>query len=91
MDRKIFGIWGALAGLIAYVAFALKPAALFGEYAGALLETGVLGTPLDIHPTSFAFAVGGIVFATFAVCFLFVVVGAAIGSGVFALVERKTL
>lgn len=89
MNHKKSSLIGAGLGLAAFLALGLLPAALYGGYAGVLLAGGVLGTPLHVSWLVRLFVLGGMVFGTAAVGFLFTVFGAAVGAGVGAIVTPK--
>lgn len=89
MTTKTASLVGAGTGLVAFLAVGILPALLYGGYAGVLLASGILGTPLTASFLARAFIVGGMVFGVTAVASLFAVAGAAAGGAVGALTTQR--
>lgn len=81
MTRKMTLIGSAL-GLAVFLGVALLPAMLYGGYAGLLLASGIIGSPVHATPLVRAFIIGGMVFGTVGIGSLFTVGGAAIGAAI---------
>jgi len=90
MTRKTATLIGAALGAAAFLAIGLLPAMLYGGYAGVLLASGILGSPIGAGVLPRAFVVGGMVFGTTGVGALFTVAGAAAGAAVSVLVHQPS-
>ena len=84
-QNKTFGLIGAGVGLVAFLAFALLPAILYGGYAGLLLAGGIVGTPVQPTMLVRGLIVFGMVLGVTGVGSLFAVLGAVVGSAIGAL------
>ena len=80
---------GAALGLVAFFAVAMLPAALYGGYAGVLMASGILGSPLQPSFLARTFIVGGMILGTIGVGALFTVGGAVAGSALAALTKTQ--
>jgi hypothetical protein len=85
MHSKVPSLIGAGIGLALFLAVALLPSLLYGGYAGLLLASGIVGTPVEPTLVTRGLIVFGMVLGVTAVGSLFAVLGAAAGAAVGAI------
>ncbi len=82
MNRRSYTLIGAGVGIALFLVVALLPALLYGGYAGVLLASGIVGTPVKATLLVRALIVFGMVLGVVGVGALFAVGGAAAGAAV---------
>jgi len=85
--RDRFTFWGGALGLVAFAFVGLMPSLVYGGFAGAILAAGILGHPVDAGLLARGIVAFGMLIGLLATAALFVVTGAASGSGVHVLVD----
>jgi hypothetical protein len=87
---KTFSLVGVGIGLAVFLATALLPALIYGGYAGLLLATGIVGSP--VHPTFLVktLIIFGMVMGVTSIASLFAVIGATLGTIVGCIVKAVT-
>lgn len=85
MTTKNFSIVGAGLGLTLFLAVGLLPAVLYGGYAGLMLASGIVGTPVQPTLLVRALIVFGMVLGVTGIASLFAVAGSVAGAAVGAL------
>ena len=86
MNRKSYTLIGAGIGVALFLLLALLPSLLYGGYAGVLLASGIVGTPVKATLLGRALIVFGMGLGVAGVGALFAVGGAAAGAAVSVLV-----
>jgi hypothetical protein len=81
MNRKSYTLIGAGIGLALFLILALLPSLLYGGYAGVLLASGIVGTPVKATLLVRALIIFGMVLGVVGVGALFAV-GGAVGGAV---------
>jgi hypothetical protein len=82
MNRKSYTLIGAGIGLALFLVVALLPSLLYGGYAGVLLASGIVGTPVKSTLVVRGLITFGMVLGAIGVSGLFAVCGAAAGAAV---------
>lgn len=82
-----FAFGGGLVGLVTYLVVGLLPSVVYGGFVGVTLASGIFGAPVDAHVIARLIVLFGMVIGLLATAALFVVVGAALGAGVYAVVR----
>jgi hypothetical protein len=75
---------GGIVGLVSYIAIGLLPSIVYGGFAGVTLAAALFGTPIDASWMARGVVAFGMVIGLLATAALFVVVGAALGAGVYS-------
>ncbi len=87
---KVHSLVGAGIGLVLFLAVGLLPTVLYGGYAGVILASGLMGSPVESSFAVRALIVFGMVLGVTGVAALFAVAGAAAGAAVGALTAGTT-
>lgn len=82
-----FAFAGGIVGLVTYLVVALLPSIVYGGFVGVTLASGIFGTPVDANILARVVVLFGMVVGLLATAGLFVVVGAALGAAVYAIVR----
>ncbi len=77
---------GGIVGLVGYLAVGLLPSIVYGGFAGVTLAAALFGSPIDASWMARAVVVFGMIVGLLATAALFVVVGAALGTGLYSIV-----
>jgi len=87
---RTFAFAGGVVGLITFLAIGLLPSIVYGGFAGVTMASAILGGPVDGGALSRGLVVFGMVVGLLGTAGVFVVIGAALGAGVYA-AARATL
>jgi hypothetical protein len=82
---RTFGLGGGIVGLVTFLALGLLPSIVYGGFAGVTLASAILGGPVDSSLFARGLVVAGMVVGLLGTAAIFVVIGAALGSGVYSL------
>ncbi len=85
MTRKTSSLIGTGIGLAAFVAFGLLPSLLYGGYAGVMLASGILGTPITPVFMAKALIGFGMILGVVGVGSLFALAGTVAGAALHSL------
>lgn len=80
MKSKIPSLIGAVASFVLFLLYGAVPGILMGGYMGLATAGAILGTPVDPSLVSKVLTVGGMALGLVASMFLFLVVGAFVGT-----------
>ncbi len=84
---RTFAFGGGVVGLVTFLFVGLLPAIVYGGFAGVTLASAILGGPVEGNLLARGLVVFGMVIGLLATAGIFIVVGAAIGAGVYAIVR----
>lgn len=82
---RTFAFGGGIVGLVTFLAVGLLPSIVYGGFAGVSLASAILGGPVDASLFARGLVVFGMVVGLIGTASIFIVIGAALGSGVYSL------
>jgi hypothetical protein len=82
---KTFAFGGGIVGLVTFLAVGLLPSIVYGGFAGVSLASAILGGPVDANLLGRGLVVFAMVVGLLGTAAIFIVIGAAAGSGVYSL------
>ena len=80
---RTFAFGGGVVGLITFLATGLLPSIVYGGFAGVTLAAAMFGAPVDASLIGRGVVLFGMVVGLLGTAAIYVVVGAALGAGVF--------
>lgn len=91
MSRKTFAFAGGSIGLCIFLVAALLPSIVYGGFAGVTVSSILLGEPLDGQLLSKVLIGIGSIAGILCTAGLFVIGGAALGSGIYRLARMSPI
>ena len=85
---RTFAFGGGIAGLISFLAIGLLPSIVYGGFAGVSLASAIVGGPIDGSMLARGIVVFGMVVGLLGTAGVFVVIGAALGAGVYSVARN---
>jgi hypothetical protein len=82
---KTFAFGGGVVGLVSFLAVGLLPSIVYGGFAGVTLASAILGGPVAESLLGRGLVVFGMIVGLLGTAAIFMVIGAALGSGVYSL------
>ena len=85
---RTFAFGGGIVGLVTFLAVGLLPSIVYGGFAGVSLASAIVGGPIDGSLLARGIVVFGMVVGLLGTAGVFVVIGAAMGAGVYAIARN---
>ena len=82
---RTFAFGGGIVGLVTFLFVGLLPSIVYGGFAGVTLASAILGGPVEGNLLARGLVVFGMVIGLLATAGIFIVIGAALGAGVYGI------
>ena len=87
---RSFAFAGGITGLVTFLFFGLLPSIVYGGFAGVTMASSILGGPADGSLVGRVLVAFGMVVGLLGTGSVFIVIGAALGAGVYGVVRSTS-